>query len=271
MTFALKTPRRLRAAAATALAAATLLAAVPAAAAAPAPAAAARKSAKPDPLAPGLSGTERLAALLERVKLEQQGLKTMEARFVQHQESSLLVADEESRGVFSYAAPDRVRWEYTAPNPISVVIQGEEMTTWYRDLNRADKIKVGRYSSQVFKYLGASGSLQTLLDYFRVSLTNPAKPGDAYRLRLVPKYQRISKRFKEMTIWIDAERFLPSRLRYVEGDGDVTEYEFQDMKVNAALPGDRFVLKLPPGVETRVLDLERDPKAKAAPGRPANP
>ncbi len=162
-----------------------------------------------------------------------------------------------------------MRWEYKEPNPISVVIQGEEMTTWYRDLKRADKIKVGRYSSQVFKYLGASGSLQTLLDYFRVSLTNPAKPGDAYRLKLIPKYQRIAKRLKEMTLWIDAERFLPSRLRYVEGDGDVTEYEFQDIKVNAALPGDRFDLKLPRGVETRVLDLGRDPKA--APGRPANP
>lgn len=232
-----------------------------------APAFAAPAAAKPDPLKPGLSGTQRLEALLERVKLEQKGMKTLEARFVQRQESSLLAEPEESRGVFSYAAPDRVRWEYKEPNPISVVIRGEEMTTWYRDLNRADKIKIGRYSNQVFKYLGASGSLQTLLDYFRVSLTNPGRPGDAYRLRLIPKYQRISKRFKEMTIWIDAERFLPARLRYVEGDGDVTEYEFLDMKVNASLPGDRFVLKLPQGVETRVLDLGQEKPA----GRPTNP
>ena len=91
-------------------------------------------AAPPDPRAPGLSGTERLAALVERVKLEQQSSKTLEARFVQRQESSLLVAPEESRGTFSYAAPDRVRWEYLSPNPISVVIQGSEMTTWYQRL-----------------------------------------------------------------------------------------------------------------------------------------
>ena len=113
------------------------------------------------------AGSQRLPALVERVKAEQQKLKTLEARFVQHQESSLLAAPEKSTGVFSYAAPDRVRWEYQSPNPISVVIRGEEMTTWYRDLKRAETLKVGRYSNQVFKYLGASGNMQTLARVLR--------------------------------------------------------------------------------------------------------
>src|SRR4029450_560191 len=138
----------------------------------------------PDPLAPGLTGPQRLDALVERVKYEQRQLKTLEARFTQQQESSMLTAPEESKGVFSYAAPDRVRWEYLSPNPISVVIRGDEMTTWYHDLKRAETLRVGRYSSQVFKYLGASGSLQTLLQYFTVKLKLPEKKGDAYRLEL---------------------------------------------------------------------------------------
>lgn len=229
------------------------------------PAGAAAK--KPDPLAPGLSGFESLSALLERVRVEQKSLKTMEARFVQKQESSLLAKPEESTGTFSYAAPNRVRWEYTAPNPISVVIDGEEMTTWYRDLKRADKLKIGRYSNQVFKYLGASGSLQTLLDYFKVNYTKPAKAGDPYRLELIPKFERITRRLKGMTLWVDGERFLPTRLRYVEAGGDTVEYAFKDVKVNSAIPNDRFVLKLPNGVETRVIDLDRKPGAT---GKPAN-
>ena len=211
--------------------------------------------AKPDPRAPGLDGFERLQALLDRVKLEQQSLKTLEARFVQHQQSELLVEPQESSGVFSFAAPDRVRWEYREPNPISVVIHGSDMTTWYRDLNRADKLKVGRYSSQVFKYLGASGAMQTLLDYFKVAIS-PVKGDEPFRLELTPKYQRIAKRLKSMTIWIDSQRYLPVRLKYAEADGDVTEYEFKDMKINPPIPADRFVLSLPKGVETRVIDLE---------------
>jgi outer membrane lipoprotein-sorting protein len=229
-----------------------------------APALAAKAPSVPDPLAPGLTGPQRLSALVERVKYEQRQLKTLEARFTQQQESSLLVSPEESKGVFSYAAPDRVRWEYLSPSPITVVIRGEEMTTWYRDLKRAETLKVGRYSNQVFKYLGASGSLQTLLEYFTVKLKLPEKKGDAYRLELVPKYQRIAKRLKGMTLWIDDATFFPERLKYVEADGDSVEYQFSGLKRNVPIPADRFVLKLPEDVQSRVVDLGRG-GAKAKP------
>lgn len=222
------------------------------------PAAHAAEAGSPlDPLAPGLSGRERLERLVERVRQEQSGIETLEARFVQTQESSMLLGPEESTGTFSYAAPDRVRWEYTSPKPISVVIDGEEMTTWYHDLDRAEEIAVGRYSAQVFKYLGASGSLDKLLEYFSVTARFPGKPGEPYTLELKPRYERIAKRLESMTLWIDAERFVPVRLRYAAADGDVTEYRFEDLEINAGLPADRFELHLSEGVAVKRVDLGR--------------
>jgi outer membrane lipoprotein-sorting protein len=232
------------------------------------PALAAKPPAVPDPMTAGLTGPQRLQALVDRVRYEQRQLKTMEARFVQQQESSMLAAPEESKGTFSYAAPDKVRWEYLSPSPITVVIAGDEMTTWYRDLKRAEKLKVGRYSSQVFKYLGASGSLQTLLEYFTVKLKLPEKKGEPYRMELVPKYQRVAKRLKGMTLWIDDATFFPSRLKYIEADGDTVEYQFTDMKRNAPIPAERFVLKLPPGVQTRVVNVGGDSKGPGAGTKP---
>lgn len=220
------------------------------------------------PAAPALrdprtvSAGERLPALVERVKAEQQKLKTLEARFVQTQESSLLAAPEKATGHFSYTAPDRVRWEYESPNPISVVIHGEQMTTWYRDLQRAELIKIGRYSNQIFKYLGASGDMKTLLEYFDVRLGTSSKHGEPYRLELTPRFQRIARRLKSMTLWIDDATFLPIHLRYVEADGDTTEYRFEDLKRNGRIPEDRYVLQIPKGVETRVVDLGRESKSK---------
>jgi outer membrane lipoprotein carrier protein len=205
---------------------------------------------------------QRLQALVERVKTEQQKLKTLEARFVQTQESSLLAAPEKSTGNFSYTAPDRVRWEYETPNPISVVVRGEDMTTWYHDLKRADLIKIGRYSNQVFKYLGASGDMKTLLEYFDAKLGTSSKKGEPYRLELTPRFQRIAKRLKMMTLWIDDSTFLPVRLRYVEADGDTTEYRFEGLKKNGRIPEDRYVLQIPKEVQTRVVDLGRDSKSK---------
>lgn len=216
--------------------------ALPAAAAAP-----------PDPDAPGLSTSERLDALFERVRVEQRSVRSLEARFVQRKESELFIETEEARGVFSFLAPDRVRWEFVSPDPMTVVIDDDTMTTWYRDLERADVLKVGRYSEQVLQYLGASGTLETLLDYFRVRAVFPNAPTDPYRLSLDPRYARISKRIESMDVWIDRERFVPVALRYVEPGGDVTEYRFHDIEINAQVPADRFELDLPAGVKRRSL------------------
>lgn len=211
----------------------------------------------PDPRDPSLSSTERLQALVDRVKIEQSKVRTLEARFVQKQESDFLVAPDESRGVFSYSAPDRVRWEYESPRPISMLIDGKTMTTWYHDLGRADEVRIGRYSERVLKYLGATGSLDTLLEYFDVRAAFPGDARTPYRLEMTPRFARVAKRLKSLTLWIDPVRYIPTHLKYVAGDGAVTEYLFEDVHVNADLPPERFQLALPPEVEVRVVDLDR--------------
>ena len=111
-----------------------------------------------------------------------------------------------------------MRWEYLEPKPISLVIHGDEMVTWYRDLGRAERVKVGRVSSQVFKYLNASGSLESLLGYFAVTFPTPAA-GEPYQLELVPRYRaHRASGSRAMTLWIDRELFLPVRVRYVEAE-----------------------------------------------------
>ena len=220
-------------------------------------AAAPAKASLPDPDAPGLSTSERLDALFARVRAEQKSLRSLEAKFTQRKESEMLIEPEEAHGRFFYLAPDRIRWEYVEPNPMTVVIDDESMTTWYRDLKRADEIPVGRYSERVLEFMGASGTLETLLDYFRVRATFPRDASAPYRLSLDPKYARIAKRIEAMDVWIDRERFVPVRLRYVEPGGDVTEYNFSEIEVNADIPPERFELRLPADVERRRLAADR--------------
>jgi outer membrane lipoprotein carrier protein len=222
-------------------------------------------AAPPDPDAAGLSPDQRLKALVERVKLEQSKVRTLEADFAQRRESEFLAQPEVARGTFSYAAPDRVRWEYREPKPMTLVVRGSEMITWYQDLGRADRLNVGRYSSQVLRYLGASGSLETLLEYFRLSVAFPKAPGEPYRLELKPRYERMQKKLEAMTLWLERATFTPVRLRYVEAGGDVTEYEFANLRRNVEIPASRFELELPPGVEMRTLPGERPEGTKGKP------
>ena len=217
----------------------------------------------PDPRAEGLSGSERLEALVERVRLAQEELETLEASFIQIQENEFLLEAEEAGGTFSFEAPDRVRWEYTYPNPITLIVDDDTMTTWYRDLERAEKLKVGKYSSQVLKYLGAGSSIDSLLEYFNVRAAFPDDQSLPYRLELEPKFARVAKRLSSITIWIEPARYMPSRLRYVSGDGDTTEYRFGEITLNDELPADRFQLDIPESVEILVLDAEEAGASRA--------
>ena len=45
------------------------------------------------------------------------------------------------------------------------------------------------------------------------------------------------------------------RLRYVEADGDVTDYTFRNFRVNRGLPENRFELEIPSSVDVKRIDL----------------
>lgn len=208
-----------------------------------------------------MAPADRLTALVRRVRWENERIHTLEAQFVQEKVSAMLLEPEEARGAFSYEAPDKVRWEYQTPNPISLLIEGGEMTTWYRDMDQAERISVGRQSQKVLEYLGASSSLETLLEYFDIALHVPDDPSSPYFLELDPRFARVARRLRSMSLWIDRQRFVPIRLRYEEADGDVTEYRFEEIRLNAKLPAERFELAIPPGVEVREITSGARPGA----------
>ena len=210
----------------------------------------------PDPRRPGLPPSERLGALLDRMQLEQARVETLEADFIQLKESQFLMAPAESAGVFSYSAPDRVRWEHRSPAPISLLITGDEMITWYRDLEKVERMLVGRHSQRILEYLGATGSVEQLRKYFSVRLELNEDRSQPYKLELTPRYSRIAKRLEKMIVWVDPELFLLARLRLVEPDGDLTEYRFNHLRVNGGLPPDRFDLNLPSGIVVETVDFE---------------
>lgn len=209
----------------------------------------------PDPDAPGLTTSQRFEALMARITYEQERLRTLEARFVQRKESELLLEPEEIRGTFSFEAPEKMRWDYEAPADMVVLVRGGEVLTWYRGLGRVERLDVGRQGDQVLRFLGAGASLETLQRYFTISATFPADASEPYLLRLEPSTSRVARRVRSMTLRLDRQLLVPVYVRYDEPGGGVTELRFEDVRVNAVLPDDRFELELPEGVDERVVGL----------------
>lgn len=216
----------------------------------------------PDPSEPGLSADEQLRRLLARVQYEQRNTRTLHADFRLLQQSELLLEPQESAGELFYRAPDEVRWEYSSPEPMTVLIREDRMLTWYRDLKRAERTQVGSYSERVMKYLNAANSLDALLEYFdaRVSFAQLDQP---YQVKLEANSPRVARRLSGMTLWIDRELFRPVKIIVESADGDVTEFQFDNFRVNAELPEGVFDIELPPDVEVRDVELGSSSSAPA--------
>ena len=196
-----------------------------------------------------------LDEVIRRVQEQQKKTNTIEADFRQEKILALLAKPEISTGRFVFSKPDKVLWMYDAPKRVEMLISNGMLTTYYPDLNKAEQLEVKRYQSRIFKYMGASGAIDDLAAFFDFTFTNTSdKP--FYVLDLSPKSKGIAKRVQHIRIWIEKRTYLTSKFEYVEGDGDITRYEFINVRVNQPVEGSRFVLNLPPNVRLEQMKLQ---------------
>jgi outer membrane lipoprotein carrier protein len=207
-----------------------------------------------EPLPPELKGGEKLAALLQRVSEAQRELKTLEATFEQRKVSHLLAEPSVMTGRFYYKAPDHVRWEYSTPREMIVVISGGVALTYRPAEKRAERLEVGRMQRKVFRMMGAAEPLDKLKEYFSFTLRDPGE-GAAYGLDLRPTASPLKKRLTEVSVSIDRATFLPVALSLQEPDGDSTAYAFSNVVRDPALDDGLFTLTLPPDVEVVNIKL----------------
>ena len=199
------------------------------------------------------------AATLEQVikKVQEQQKKTMtlQASFRQEKELALLSKPEVSTGTFTYSRPSNVLWTYDAPKRVQMVIAGGVMTTYYPELLKAERIDVKRFEDRIFRYMGATGAIEELARYFDFTFTD-SKSKPVYVLDLTPKTKAVSKRVQRIKLWIDKTTYLTSKIEYVEGDGDITRYEFTNVRINEPVPASRFALTLPSNVKVEQMNLQ---------------
>jgi outer membrane lipoprotein-sorting protein len=201
------------------------------------------------------AGPMTLETVIKKIQEQQKKTQTLQADFRQEKELALLSKPEISTGRFTYSKPTNVLWMYEAPKRVQMVIANGVMTTYYPELGKAEKIDVKRFEDRIFKYMGASGAIEELARYFDFTFTE-SKSKPTYALHLTPKNRAVSKRVKSIKLWIDKQTFLTSKIEYVEGDGDITRYEFTNVKINEPVPQSRFALHLPANVKVEQMKLQ---------------
>jgi outer membrane lipoprotein carrier protein len=198
---------------------------------------------------------QTLDKVLDEVQQRQESTRTIQAEFRQEKTMDLLAGSQVSTGSFAYSKPDKVRWDYTSPSPVVMLIAGGRLTNWYPALKKAETLEVTRFQDRIFRYMGAGSAIDELSSYFNFRFTEK-QDAKVYRLDLAPKTRQIEKRVRTITIWIDKETYLTSRIEFVEGDGDTTLYEFSNIRINEPIDALRFELDLPGDVRVDQIRLD---------------
>lgn len=198
---------------------------------------------------------QTLDEVLKEVQKRQASVKTLQAAFKQEKSLSMLAEPQLSHGTFAYEKPDKVLWRYTEPTPVTMLIAGGRMTTYYPALSRAETLEVSRFQDRIFKYMGAANAIGELNTWFNFRFSD--RKGDAtWKLELLPKTSQVARRVKSITIWIDRQSYMTTKFEYVEADGDLTRYEFSGIRVNETVPAGSFKLDLPATVKVETMKLD---------------
>lgn len=144
-----------------------------------------------------------------------------------------------SKGKLYYKSPKNIRWEYTAPQPYILLINGDKIAAGEpNSLKNSELSKNARF-----------GNLTTLIEsmtqgskLFDSSTSNIQyfKKGIFFVIHIQPKDKSAKRFIKNIEIQIDSKDFLIKRMQITQANLDFLVLEFNEIQLDNNLPGDLF-------------------------------
>ncbi len=183
------------------------------------------------------------AAVLASLETAGRSLRTMKAAFVETKVLVLLDEKQETRGLVLVQVPGRLRWDYTAPQPSVMLIRDGRFS---RYIPQSKQVFRGVAKGEADLLVGFGPGAAGLGQKYEVTLVGEEAVGGVpcWALDLRPR-KGGSGLFSEIRLWVDKGRSMPVQTRLTEPTGDHTTIRFQNVVVNATLPGKAFDLALP--------------------------
>ena len=205
--------------------------------------------------APPAAGGARLdvKAVVAEVQKRYDGAADFRARFTQTLTSSALGRKTNSAGEVTFKKPGRMRWDYEKPEKSSYITDGGVLWLYEPDDKQAFKQKLE--SSQLpaaLSFLTGKGKLATEFDIVFAGKSPYGSPGD-YLLSLSPKTPQAQ--LKALLFVVDPRTFDVRESVITDGQGNVNDLVFADIRVNTRVPDALF--KFTPPAGTRVIDTAK--------------
>ena len=191
--------------------------------------------------------TQETQQLLSAIQSRWERVQRVRARFEQRSRVAALGSDEVSQGSVLVARPGRMRWEYEAPQPSVIVVDGDAV----RIYSPADEqLQIAPLTREMLSptALGFLLGESDLRETFHAERLDA--PSGELRLRLVPV---ADSGFEYLELWLEAERYGLRGSVLVDLFGNRTELLFLEVGENIEVAADAFHICVPEGTE--VIDL----------------
>ncbi|MGH7735914.1 MAG: LolA family protein, partial [Gemmatimonadales bacterium] len=149
--------------------------------------------------------------------------------------------------------PGRMRWDYDKPEKATYVSDGAVLWLYEPDDQQAFKqeLKASQLPAAL-AFLTGKGKLAAEFDITPVAKSVYGSPGD-YLLSLSPTVAEAQ--VKNILFVVDPKTFDVRESVITDGQGNINDLTFADIKTNTRLPESQFHFAPPPGV--RVIDTAK--------------
>ncbi len=188
------------------------------------------------------------------------GTTSMQADFIRQSNYVAVGSDGakqvQGAGKIYWAARLNLRLEQATPNKELIVADGTNVW-WVRpERNRADVYPIDQFTNSLRSLLDVLGGLNGIKENFvaePVQEQDLSNKADEATLVLRPRHPRAD--LSRLVLWFDESTLTLRGFRFNNVVGDSTEYRFDNVAINQALPKDFF--KYRPPADYKVNDQRR--------------
>lgn len=179
-----------------------------------------------------------IAAKLTQVS---QNTSSIKSNFVQFKHLSILENNIESKGIFRYKNPDKVRWEYKTPYSYIIIMNSSVMKI--KDGNKLQTYNTE--SNKVFKEINdlmvgvMSGNILQSKDFDLTIKENNTN----YLVEMYPKDSDLSNMLNVIHMYFRKKDYSVSEIKMIEGSEDYTQIIFKNRETNGPIPNSQFMFK----------------------------
>ncbi|MBL7960162.1 outer membrane lipoprotein carrier protein LolA [bacterium] len=199
------------------------------------------------------AGDEEKKHVMKSMKSANETTTTLQAKMKQRKISSFMEKEVVSKADFFYMKPGKYVLDPSSNDENQYIINNNEI--WIVNHKNRSVTVTNEKELNFSQYImGFGGSLDGLDNTFdiKVSAKEVQKKFGSYRMQMTPlKNSKLYNKLEKIVIYVRDDLWLPYGAELYENDGDITIWEFTDLKVNGKIKDDVFKQEMPKGYQLK--------------------